>query len=228
MNTTQGKLIVLEGGDGSGKATQAGLLKERLEREGAQVFLFDFPQYETTRAGALAGECLAGKHANFRHLSPYLASLPFTLDRVSARERLLSAFASGVVLTNRYTPSNIAYQSAKLLPQDRPKFIEFLEGLEYDELGLPRPSAVIYLHVPVSIASDLIARKDARGYLAGSADNKKDQYERDTAYQEEVQKVYLALAAERPDWHRVECTRDGLILSRDEIHQQIYNLVHAL
>ncbi len=228
MNTTQGKLIVLEGGDGSGKTTQMAILKERLEREGVSVSLLKFPQYEGSRAGRLIYECLAGKHANFRHLSPYLASLPFTLDRVTAREHLREMLSGGTVLLDRYTPSNIAYQSAKLLPQDRPKFIDFLEGLEYDELGLPRPSAVIYLHVPVSIASDLIACKDARGYLAGSADNKKDQYERDTAYQEEVQRVYLALAAERPDWHTIECTRDGLILSRDEIHQQVYDLVHAL
>lgn len=224
----QGKLIVLEGGDGSGKATQAELLKARLEKEGMTVTLFDFPQYELTRAGALAGECLAGKHANFRHLSPYLASLPFTLDRVSARKQLMEALARGVVVTNRYTPSNIAYQSAKLLPADRQKFMEFLEGLEYDELALPRPNVVIYLHVPVTVASELIVRKDSRAYLAESGDTKKDQYERDTAYQEEVVRVYLSLTAERPDWHRIECVKDGLMLSRDDIHEQVYSIIASL
>ena len=218
-------LIVLEGGDGSGKATQAALLKERLEKEAGPVELFDFPRYEDSLAGKLVGECLAGKHANFRHLSPHLASLPFTLDRVGARELLGASLERGIVMCNRYTPSNIAYQAAKLLAADRKKFIEFLEALEYEELHIPKPDLVIYLYVPTAIATKLIEKKKERGYLAGTGEQK-DQHERDIAYQDEVVRVYLDLANERDDWQSVTCTNEaGDLLLREEIHERVWSIV---
>lgn len=220
-------LIVLEGGDGSGKATQAAALKERLEKEVGPVELFDFPRYEESLAGKLVGECLAGKHANFRHLSPYIASLPFTLDRVGAREVLAERLEQSLVMCNRYVPSNIAYQAAKLLSADRPKFIEFLEALEYGELQIPKPDLVIYLHVPTAIATKLIEKKKERGYLAGTGE-KKDQHERDVAYQDEVVQVYLDLAKERDDWQTVTCTDEaGELLPKEAIHERVWDILKS-
>lgn len=221
-------LIVLEGGDGSGKATQATLLQERCRDTGAAVSVFDFPRYEQSYAGKLVGECLAGKHANFRHLSPHLASLPFTLDRAGARDEIAQARSQGVVMCNRYTSSNIAYQAAKLLPADRDAFIAFLEALEYEELGIPRPDLVVYLDVPTHIASELISQKHARGYLAETGETK-DQHERDTAYQDAVAEVYRELAGQRADWQVVTCTdTSGELRSRDAIHADVWKIAAPL
>ena len=220
-------LIVLEGGDGSGKATQAALLRARLEEQHGEVTLFDFPRYEESLSGKLVGECLAGKHADFRTLSPYLASLPYVLDRIGVREQIAEQLTKNIVMCNRYTPSNVAYQAAKLLPADRERFVTFIEALEYDEFKIPRPTLVLYLHVPTAIATRLIERKAERGYLSGT-DQKKDQHERDTSYQEEVVRVYLDLAKERPDWDVVNCIDEGgELLSRESIHEQIWNIVES-
>lgn len=220
-------LIVLEGGDGSGKATQAGLLKTRLQETIGPVSLFDFPRYEESLSGKLVGECLAGKHADFRRLSPYVASLPYVLDRIGAREDIAAKRGESIVMCNRYTPSNIAYQAAKLLPADRERFISFIEALEYDEFRIPRPTLVLYLHVPTAIATKLIERKNERGYLASTGE-KKDQHERDVAYQEEVVRVYLDLARERDDWKVIECVDEkGELLPKEVIHEEVWKIVES-
>ena len=164
----RGKLIVLEGGDGAGKTVQVDLLHKRIP---GLVQVFEFPRYYTSRAGKLVGECLVGKHGDFLGLSPYLASLSYTLDRVGAKAMLTKALAEGIVICNRYTPSNIAHQAAKISDtKEREAFIEFLEGLEYGEMQLPEPDIVLYLHMPADIASKLSKNKKKREYLEGSGE----------------------------------------------------------
>ena len=106
-------LIVLEGGDGSGKATQSKLLLEYLKKSG-RVSYFDFPQYGENVFGTLTGKCLSGDFGDFLHMSPYLSSLPYILDRACAKDKIISALRRGHVVCNRYTPSNIGFQSAKI------------------------------------------------------------------------------------------------------------------
>lgn len=204
----RGKLIVLEGGDGSGKTVQTKLLCEALAREHA-VTTFDFPRYEESLYGKLVGECLAGKHGDFLTLSPYISSLPFTLDRVSAKASLEAALAEGHVISNRYVPSNISHQAAKLKPEEREQFIAFLERGEYEELGLPRPSLVVYLYVPRDIAGRLVEQKGTRHYLG---EEKKDVHEKDFDYQERVAGIFADLAETRAEWVTVSCAPDEKLL----------------
>lgn len=219
----KGKLIVLEGGDGSGKTVQAKLLHERLSGR-AQVF--EFPRYYTSRAGKLVGECLAGEHGDFLKLGPYLASLPYTIDRAGAKKMLGKALEKGNVICNRYTPSNLAHQGAKISDmRARGAFIDFLEALEYEELELPRPDIVIYLYVPVAIAAKLGENKEKRAYLKNSGEIR-DQHERDLAYQENVAKAYMGIAKDRDDWHIVRCVEDGdVLLSPRVIHELVWKIV---
>jgi dTMP kinase len=220
----KGKFVVLEGGDGAGKGTQTELLINALSRS-VVVQKFDFPQYEGSIFGKLCGEALKGLHGDFRHLSPHLASLPYTLDRVTAQDRLKVALKKGLAISNRYTPSNTAYQAAKLTGKEKTAFVSFLETAEYSALGIVKPDLVIYLHVPVDVAHALVAQKDTRSYMGKKG--ARDQHESDIQYQRDVVKTYLWLARTRPDWKVIDCTRKGKLLSREEIHEMVLDTVNG-
>ncbi len=210
----KGILVVLEGGDAAGKKTQTGLLVEALSKLSISVQMFDFPRYESP-TGKIIGRALKGEFGNFRHLHPHLASALYTNDRSAVKDELRQTLADGaVVICNRYVPSNVVYQAAKLLPNERMEFIEELEEIEYDSLKLPRPDIVIYLDVPVSVSGEL-AQKRAE----------KDQHEADLAYQSMVAEVYKELSMERCDWVAITCTENGNLLSPDIIHTLVMKKV---
>jgi len=220
------RMVVIEGADGSGKATQARLLTEHLEREGKKVAMFSFPRYEWGRSGQLLGELLRGDHGDFMSISPYISSLPYVIDRVAARDELVKELDTGkVVVCDRYLPSNLAHQSAKIdSAEEKKKFTEFCEELEYENLKMPRPMAVIYLSVPVVVSTKLVEDKDARGWLKGMT-GKKDLAERDTTHQEKARAMYEQFAKERPEWYLVECVRNGEMRTREDIHKEVWGIV---
>lgn len=220
-------LIVVEGGDGSGKETQARLLISWLQKQGQTVAYFDFPRYNESILGALTGRALKGEFGDFRHLSPYLASLPYTLDRAGAKDALVSALSKGIVVCNRYTSSNVAFQSTKLRGKPRSDFVQFLEAAEYGELSLPRPNLVVYLHVPQKFSYALVAKKSGRKYLDGKK-GARDQHEKDQKYQGDVIKTYLQLTKSRPEWKAISCIEGGQLLPPDQIHAKVAKVVSDL
>jgi len=218
----KGILIDIEGADGSGKTEQAKRLFERLKKEGHGVSYFDFPQYEGTRIGKLIGELLAGKHGDFMSTPAYLSALPYMLDRASAKDKIIAARERGdIIVSNRYTPSNLAHQSAKLPKDEQPALVQFIEGVEYEDIELPRPDLVFYLSVPTDIASDLIGKKEKRDYLGGET---RDLAERNIAHQDRTRAAYLRLAEEK-GWRVIECAPAGQIRNLDEIHEEIWKVV---
>lgn len=217
---TINKLFVIEGGDGSGKATQIALLKDALLAQGNTVSVFDFPQYESSVFGKLCGEALNGGHGDFVNMSPYFASFPYSLDRYSAKQDILNALKEGIVLCNRYTPSNVAFQASKLSGKAKSNFVTFLEEMEYGFFGLPKPTQVIYLYVPIKTASGLVGKKDIRKYL-GHKKGVKDQHEKNSNFQESVVKTYISLTKSRKDWSMINCAPKGKLLSREDIHALI-------
>ncbi len=219
----KGRLIAIEGLDGAGKAVQTKLLTESLQKSGKTVTIFDFPRYTTSMFGKLTGEALSGMYGDFRNMSPFLSSLPFVLDRATAKNDIEKALEKGDVICNRYTPSNLAYQSAKLPPSQRKKFVDFIEKAEYGEIGIPKPDVVIYLHVPVDTALGLNAQKPKRVYMKKAGD--KDQHDEDEMYQKQVFEVYLNFAKEKKGWHIVECVENEKLLSPEKIHQRILKLL---
>lgn len=223
-----GPMIVVEGSDGSGKGTQAKRALEALQARGAQATMFDFPQYDTTLSGALVGRALKGEFGDFRNMSPYLSSLPYTLDRVTAKKALEEALAYGYVICNRYTPSNAAHQTAKLSSKsERDAFITWLESLEYGELKLPKPDLVIYLRVPYELGQDLVKKKDVRAHL-GQTQGLLDQHESDAVYMQSVIAMYEEIASTRTDWRIIECVRDGAMRSIDDIHEEVMELIDCV
>jgi dTMP kinase len=220
---SRGILIDIEGADGSGKATQTKLLTEALQKAGREVATFSFPRYYESRAGKLIGELLAGKHGDFMTMPAYVSALPYAMDRAGARQALIAALEKGVVVCDRYTSSNLAHQSAKVPKDEQAALVEFIEDLEYEDLGLPRPDVVCYLSMPTDISSDLIGRKDAREYTGGE---KRDQAERNMAHQDRTRAAYLKLAAEK-GWHVIECLKDGALRAPQDIHAEILSIVTA-
>ncbi len=218
-------LIDIEGADGSGKATQAKKLVDRLNAEGFATALFSFPRYYESRMGKLIGELLAGKHGDFMTAPPYLSALPYALDRVGARAMIVEALEAGkVVVCDRYTPSSLAHQSAKLPKDEQAAFVEFLEGLEYEDLQMPRPSLVMYLSVPTDVASDLVSKKEARGYITDGSS--RDHAERNIAHQDRTREAYARLSKEK-GWAVIDCAPQGTLRATEDIHEEIYRCVKA-
>ena len=212
---------------GRGKGTQAKLLVEKLSKETKVSFLTSL-NTKKPWAGKLVGRYLKGEFGDPLQLSPYIASIPYALDRVAAREELNRALEEGAVICNRYTPSNIGHQASKLPEDKRNEFISWLEQLEYGELKIPKPTLVIYLYVPVEISSRLVEKKEARAYIGGeSAKGAKDGHEKDLKYQHKSIDVYTKIAKERNDWKFINCVEEGRLLSIEEIHEKIMRIVRS-
>lgn len=220
----RGKLIVIDGGDGSGKTTQAELLMTHLKNHGVLVKGFDFPRYYSSFHGQMVGRFLAGEFGSLDAVSPYLASLAYALDRASAKEEMDSWLShGGVIICNRYATSNMAHQGARLPEEKRKEFLEWIDELEYKVHKIPREDIVIYLHVPWRAGVELTQKKGERAYLG----DRKDILEADTTHRQASEEMYLQLAKKRKNWVLVECVDDGKILSKEAIHQKILAVLHA-
>lgn len=220
--TKKGKLIVIEGTDGTGKTTQLKLLIDYIKRNKINYQTFDFPQYEKTFFGRFVGRFLNGEFGHFSRINPYLAMFPFAGDRWQVKDKLWEAINKGkLVLCNRYSPSDI-YQAVKVKPKDQHKFLDWVNKLEHEVFGIPRPDLVIILYIPVQFAQKLIAKKKKRPYLKGKD---KDQYEEDIEYLKKVEKMYLMMIKKYKNWIKVDCLEKGKIISPAEIHQKILSVI---
>lgn len=210
----KGRFIVIEGLDGAGKATQVRLLAKKLRAKGTKVTIFSFPNYDSP-FGAFIRDTLAGKHGDIKEVDTYYRSLPYAVDRLLTRDKMLSALKRGAVLCDRYTTSNLAFGAAQCAPAGRIAFQKFFEKLEYDSFKLPRPDRVIYLSVPVAVS---------RKWLTKERNGKLDSNERDAAFQRAVEAEYTKLA-KRKEWRTVVC-RDGE--TPDEVHAKIWKIIKNL
>jgi len=214
----RGKLIVIDGSDGVGKATQTKLLVDRLKKAGKRVETLDFPQYDNNFFGSFLKECLTGKHGDFIAQDPYLVSIAYAADRWESKAQLEKWLSKGaVVILNRYTSSNQMHQGGKIKDtKARTKFLKWLDILEHGKFALPRPDLIIYLHVPVKISLKLMK---GRG--------KADLAEQNPKHLESAQKAALKIIKSQGNWKRIECTDDKDILPREVIHQKIYKVVRT-
>jgi len=208
-----GKLIVIEGIDGSGKGTQLKMLLKYLNEKNINYASFDFPQYGKTFFGDFAGRFLKGEFGHFSRINPYLASFPYAADRWQVKDKIWQAINDGkLVICNRYTPSSI-YQAVKVRHPQRKKFLDWVETLEYEVFGIPRPSLVIFLYVPLEFAQTLIAKK------------KKDQYEKNIEYLKKVEDMYLDIVKINKNWVKIDCVENNKILTPKIIHKRILNVL---
>lgn len=224
----KGIFVVIDGIDGSGKATQSRLLAERLVADGRQVEKIDFPRYGTPLFGELLGECLAGKHGDFLHLDPKIASTLYSLDRYEASEQIRSWLAEGkVVIADRFASSNQIHQGGKIMDAaKREAFLSWLDTMEHEVLKVPRPDAVVYLRVPVETSLELLSKERAAKNQALDGETA-DVVEKDRMYLERSFESAERLSA-GPNWHTVDCTAEGVIRSPEAIHADVYKEVSAL
>ena len=219
----RGKLIVLEGTDGSGKATQAGLLLRGLEARGISCREIDFPRYGNPFAepAKLYLEGRLGERPG--DVSACAASVLYAVDRyASYKEDWGAAYEAGeLILANRYTTSNAVHQAAKLPEGERADYLEWLFDLEYRRLELPEPDLVIYLDLPVEISGQMLhLRQEATHTQA-------DIHERDEAYLRRCRES-AAEIVRRFGWRRIDCSRNGGIRTPEDIHREVWTLVSAL
>ncbi|MBQ6387412.1 MAG: thymidylate kinase [Ruminococcus sp.] len=207
-----GKMIVIEGLDGSGKATQTGMLFEKLQDRGFPVRRLEYPDYGSS-SSALVKMYLGGEFGGDPgDVNAYAASAFYAVDRVAG---FLADWKEAyqrdtIFLCDRYATSNIIYQMAKLPDDERDKFIAWQNDFEYNKLGLPRPDAVLYLDVEPGISQKLMEKR----YEGDDA--KKDLHERNLQFLLNCRRSAL-YAAEKCGWRRIDCCKNGAIKPIDEI-----------
>ncbi|MEK7212517.1 MAG: hypothetical protein AAB686_02480 [Patescibacteria group bacterium] len=227
MRRNKGKFIVLEGTDGSGKATQAKLLVRHLRKESVRVAEFDFPRYGKPSA-YFVKEYLNGRFGGLKDISPQTASLFFALDRYAAAPEIRKALADGkTIISNRYVASNLGHQGSKMgSASERRRFFKWLAELEYEILGIPRPNLTMVLHVPARIAQKLVDKKGKREYVGGV---KRDLHEADIGHLRQAETTYLDMVKMFPrDFKLVECVERGRLLAPGDIHERVWRIIEKV
>lgn len=219
-------LIVLEGVDASGKATQTKLLYERLILEGKKVEKITFPVYESKSSEPvkmyLSGEL--GNDAN--KINPYAASALFAVDRFCSYKTTWGKFLEdgGIVIADRYVTSNFIHQASKIESLDEKEaFLTYQSDFEYEKLGLPKPDMVLFLDVPPEVSLALIKERENKF----THSDEHDIHESDPTY---LTKSYdnAKYVADKFNFETIKCTRCKKLKSIEAIHEMIYEKVKAI
>jgi len=225
METNQkGKFIAIDGTDGSGKGTQAQILKDRFIKEGYDVEMADFPQYGQESA-VLVKKYLNGNFGTAKDVGPYRASIFYACDRYSASFKIRSWLNEGkVVISNRYTSANMGHQAGQIKDLgERDKFLDWLEDLEFNIFGIPKPELNILLYLDPKIGQELVDQKGHRDYVGGE---KKDILEADLNHLMDAAEAFKYVA-DKYSWTTIDCADDGnQIMSREKIHDLIWDSIN--
>ena len=220
----KGRLIVLEGTDGSGKSTQFSLLCRRMEEAGKPFHRIVFPQYQEP-SSALVRMYLGGEFGSHpSDVNPYAASTFYAVGRYASYKKVWGEdYRAGKrILSDRYTTSNAVHQTGKLPEGEWEGFLRWLYDFEYGKLGLPAPDLVLYLDMPTDRAVEMLRRREGETHTTG------DIHEVDTSYLRRCREVALT-AARVCGWERVSCVDGtGAVRPLEEIHREIWDRVSAL
>ena len=217
-----GKLIVIEGTDGSGKSTQFRLMTQRLQQEGNQFKTLVFPQYAEP-SSALIRMYLGGEFGSHpSDVNAYAASAFYAVDRYASYKKVWGDWYEngGLVISDRYTTSNAVHQASKEEGESQKAFLNWLYEFEYDKLGLPRPDLTIYLDVPTDFTEKMLRHREQ------DTNTTADIHEQDTTYLATCRKTGRAAAAFY-GWTVIDCVKDGKMRSIEDIHEEIYRHVTA-
>ena len=197
-----GRLIAIEGIDGSGKRTQMDLLHDVIAagHGGHSVYSAAFPQYNSW-FGKMVGQFLNGELGALETVDPHFTALLYAGDRFEAKPKIEAALHQGkVVLIDRYIGSNLAHQAARVAPEKRAEFQQWIKHLEYNIYNLPQEDMILYLRVPPAEAQKLVAQKAKRSYTNA----KQDILEASLRHLQEAANMYDNLSRSSP-WVTVEC-----------------------
>lgn len=218
--TRQGRLFVIEGLDGSGKATQAAALAAALQAQGVPVRKITFPNY-ASESSALVRMYLGGAFGDKPgDVNAYAASSFYAVDRYAGYKSDWGAFYQngGVLVADRYTTSNAVHQCSKLPEDQWDDFLRWLFDYEFGLLGLPAPDAVIYLSVDTAVSQKLMT-----GRYHGD-ESKKDIHEKDLTYLDASRRA-AAYCAARLGWETVDCTASGAMRTVEDISREVLDIV---
>ena len=217
-----GKLIVIEGTDGSGKSTQLKMLTDHLTQDQVEFKKIVFPRY-SEESSALIRMYLGGQFGgNPNDVSAYAASTFYGVDRFASYKMDWGSYYEngGLVVSDRYTTSNAVHQTSKEPAEKQADFLNWLYDFEYSKLSLPKPDLVIYLDMPTDFSEKLLRSREA------STNTKADIHEQDTAYLATCRQIGR-MAAKHYGWQIIDCVRDGSMRTIEDIHREIYSLVTA-
>lgn len=215
-----GRFIVIEGLDGSGKATQTEILKTKLEEKGERVKKLTFPDYDNP-SSALVKMYLGGEFGdNPDDVNAYAAAAFYTVDRIASYLKFWKEdYENGsVILADRYATSNIIYQMSKLPESEWDNYIGFQEDFEYNKIKVPKPDLVIYLDVEPDVSQKLMSKR-----YSGD-ESKKDLHEKNVNFLLECRKSAL-YAAEKLGWKKISCTENGEMKAISRISEEILKVV---
>lgn len=219
----QGKLIVFEGTDGSGKATQSELLCQELTRRGVPYRKLTFPRYQE-ESSALVRLYLGGAFGQKPgDVNAYAAAAFYSVDRYASYKQDWGAFyeSGGLLIADRYTTSNAVHQTAKLPPEQRDAFLDWLFDFEYRLLGLPAPTLVLYLDMPTEVTERMMRRRESDTHTTA------DIHERDADYLRHCREN-AAHVVERCGWTRIDCACGGAPRTIEDIHREVMDSVADL
>ena len=215
-----GKLIVIEGTDGSGKSTQFRMMSQRLEKENVSFRHIVFPRY-SEESSALIRMYLGGTFGSKpSDVNAYAASSFYAVDRFASYKMDWGQWYEngGLVLSDRYTTSNAVHQTSKEPEEKQQEFLHWLYDFEYDKLKLPRPDLTIYLDVPTDFTEKMLRSREA------STNTTADIHEQDMAYLATCRETGRK-AAKYYGWTVIQCVKDGAMRSIEDIHEEIYTHV---
>ncbi len=219
------KLIVIEGTDCSGKATQSDMLKEALQNDGYKVIKLSFPMYDTPTGKIIGGPylgkpsiCKGWFKEGANNVSPKVASLYYAADRLYNLEAINKYLQDDyIVILDRYVPSNMAHQAGKIKnKEERLEMFKWLEKLEYELLELPKPDISIFLHMPYKYAKELQKNR-----------TEIDEHESSTENLVNAENAYLEMA-KLYDFKKIECVSNDKIKDIKEISEEVYQIVKSL
>lgn len=219
----QGRLIVFEGTDGSGKATQTALLCQTLAERGIPFRRLEFPRYRE-ESSALIRLYLAGAFGSKPgDVNAYAASTFYSVDRYASYRQDWGPFYEngGLVIADRYTTSNAVHQTPKLPQEQREQFLDWLFDFEYRLLGLPRPSRVVYLDVPTELSEQMMRRREQQTHTTA------DIHEQDEAYLRACRES-AELIVRRCGWEKISCAQNGALRPAEEIHREVLQRLEGL
>ena len=219
MEKRAGAFIVIEGSDGSGKATQLNLIKQKLEAAGHRVAVFDFPRYDQP-SSYFVKRYLEGAYGRANDIGPYTSSLFYALDRFEAAPHIRRALEDGnIVISNRFTGSNMAHQGTKIAnAEQRRGFFIWLDNLEFEMLRIPRPDISFVLRVPPELSAQLMASRPSL-----------DLHETDLVHQQRTVAVYDEMTQLFPkDFQRLDCVRSGQLLDIETINTMLWEKISPL
>lgn len=218
-----GRLIVFEGTDGSGKATQTELLCQTLEARGTPFRRLAFPRYDE-ESSALIRLYLGGAFGSRPDdVNAYAASTFYAVDRYASFKQDWGEYyrQGGLLIADRYTTSNAVHQTSKLPQEQRRPFLDWLFHFEYDLLELPRPTRVLYLDLPTELSEQMMRRREQATHTTA------DVHERDEEYLRRCRENAV-FVTDYCGWTRIDCAKGGIMRSREDIHAEVLDKLHDL